>query len=230
MPYTLTKGLLWFVLALVLGVVLGWLLRSIRATRQLRAARHARHDAAELERLRARVAALEPRVGHGELPEQLPEDAIDSGTEAAIDGRVPADPPQAEADLPSTAERPGELAAEIPSGQIPSGESIEPPGAFGDEPVDPPTAAPDAPSGDDLTEVDGIDADVAELCHSIGIVTWADLAGTEVSLLRTMLADAGAGFADRDPSTWPPQAELLATGRRAELARFVERGGGELPE
>ena len=203
MPYTLTKGLLWFLIALVLGIVLGWLLRSIRATRQLRAARHARHDAAELERLRARLAVLEPLVGQqlsDTATDGLPEDAVDSGAEAAIDGRVPTDPP------PEAA--------------------LEPvPGASDPVPDDPRTAA-----GDALTEIDGIDGDVAELCRSIGVVTWADLAGTEVSLLRTMLADAGPAYADRDPSTWPSQAELLASGRRAELARFVERGGGESAE
>ena len=49
------------------------------------------------------------------------------------------------------------------------------------------------------------------LCHGIGIRTWADLAATEVSLLRTMLDDAGARLKNSDPSTWPQQAGLLAT-------------------
>lgn len=209
MPYTLTKGLLWFAIALVVGIVIGWLLRSIRATRQLRAARHARHDAAELERARARLAVLEPLVGQHAPTAALPDDAVDSGAEAAIDGRVPSDP------LPTERAEPAEHAAPTGAEQVRSDVGLgEPAGAH----------------GDDLTEIDGIDADVAALCGNIGITTWAELAATEPSLLRTMLADAGPTLAGRDPETWPAQAALLAAGRRAELARFVERGGGEPEE
>ena len=35
MPYTLMKGLGWFLIALVLGIVIGWLLRSVVAKRQV---------------------------------------------------------------------------------------------------------------------------------------------------------------------------------------------------
>jgi hypothetical protein len=46
MPYTLMKGLAWFSIALALGITVGWLLRSVTASRQI-------------TRLRARVAELE---------------------------------------------------------------------------------------------------------------------------------------------------------------------------
>ena len=72
MPYTLVKGLVWVVLALLLGGVLGWLLRSLRSRRQIARARAAAAvgigaphagppsaDASELERLRIRLAELE---------------------------------------------------------------------------------------------------------------------------------------------------------------------------
>ena len=73
MPYTLVKGLVWVVLALLLGVVIGWLLRSLRSKRQIAKARAPRtpgspielersNDATELERLRIRLAELEPIV------------------------------------------------------------------------------------------------------------------------------------------------------------------------
>jgi predicted flap endonuclease-1-like 5' DNA nuclease len=62
MPYTLMKGLGWFVAALVIGMVIGWLIRSVTARRQVAKARTQHPDAVELERLRGRVANLEPVV------------------------------------------------------------------------------------------------------------------------------------------------------------------------
>jgi predicted flap endonuclease-1-like 5' DNA nuclease len=62
MPYTLMKGLGWFLAALVLGIVIGWLIRSVTARRQVAKARLQHVDAVELERLRGRVANLEPVV------------------------------------------------------------------------------------------------------------------------------------------------------------------------
>jgi predicted flap endonuclease-1-like 5' DNA nuclease len=75
MPYTLVKGLVWVVLALLIGGVLGWLLRSLRSRRQVARARAAAaaeigsphaglppEVTSELERLRIRVAELEPIV------------------------------------------------------------------------------------------------------------------------------------------------------------------------
>src|SRR4026209_2324807 len=70
MPYTLVMGLLWVVLALLLGAVIGWLLRSVRSRRQIGKVRAAAGpnaprssgERAELERLRIRLAELEPVV------------------------------------------------------------------------------------------------------------------------------------------------------------------------
>ena len=80
---------------------------------------------------------------------------------------------------------------------------------------------------DDLKVVDGIGPKIESLCHGIGIVTWFDLSTTEVSLLRTMLADAGSRFRVHDPSTWPEQAALLAAGRWADFKALTDglRGG-----
>ena len=236
MPYTLTKGLLWFLIALVLGVVIGWLLRSIRATRQVRLARHARHDSVELEHLRGRLANLEPLVtenarlrselqavtGVAPAPSEvaaLPEDATDTGAEAAIDARVPVDEPDAPAPAPDAA------------AHVPSGEPVEPAEAFAvpddDTAPDVAATAPDgAPELDDLTAIVGIDAAIADLCRKIGIQTWADLAGTEVSLLRTMLADAGPHAAAVAPDAWPEQAALLAAGRWDDFRALAARLAG----
>lgn len=70
MPYTLVKGLVWVVLALLLGGVIGWLLRTVRSRRQIAKARAASGphgpltstERAELDQLRIRLAELEPIV------------------------------------------------------------------------------------------------------------------------------------------------------------------------
>ena len=158
MPYTLSMGLLWFGLALVVGLVLGVALRSVTARRQVADARSGATDRAELDRLRERVSELES--------------ALDAALATATDlaGGV-TDEPQVEAGV------------EV----------------------------------DDLTVVEGLGPGVRELCHGIGILTWADLAETEPSLLRTMLDDAGARFQVHDPTTWPAQARLLAERRWDEF-------------
>jgi predicted flap endonuclease-1-like 5' DNA nuclease len=61
MPYTLTVVLWWYLLALALGLALGWVLRSASAKRQIERARRRQHaeDAAEIEELRERTSRLE---------------------------------------------------------------------------------------------------------------------------------------------------------------------------
>ena len=62
MPYTLMKGLGWFAAAFVLGIVIGWLLRAVSAKRQVARARANQVDMIEMERMRGRIANLEPVV------------------------------------------------------------------------------------------------------------------------------------------------------------------------
>jgi predicted flap endonuclease-1-like 5' DNA nuclease len=168
MPYTLSMGLLWFALALVLGMIIGVALRSVSVRRQVGVAREAAVDRDELEHLRARVAELEAAAA----------DAAESGRET-----------------PSSSSAPAVSAAEEPRGS-----RVEP---------------------DDLTMIEGLGPGVCELCHGIGILTFADLADTEVSLLRTLLADAGARYQVHDPTTWPAQAQLLAEGRWDEFRELA---------
>jgi predicted flap endonuclease-1-like 5' DNA nuclease len=254
MPYTLTKGLLWFLLALLIGIVIGWLLRSIRATSQLRAMRAARHDSAELERLRGRVANLEPAVAErdrlrAELAERTRATSALAGS-AAVVPEAPARGTDAEpgatpgAAAPDAAEvgavdvghdtETAGVAAVTPGTDDAAGAAPEPTSAPGAT-MPGRASAPDLSTAvlggrielDDLTAIEGIDPEIAVLCHSIGVTTWADLADTEVSLLRTMLADAGPRFATNEPDTWPQQARLLATGRWDEFRSLVstlERG------
>jgi predicted flap endonuclease-1-like 5' DNA nuclease len=182
MPYTLSMALLWVSLAVLLGIVIGWLMRSVVAKRQIERARSNHLDNVELERLRTRVAELEPvTVERDRLRDEL-EACRSAGADTAPVDTAPVDT------------------------------GVEP---------DP---DPDGPfTRDDLTAVEGIGPNIAELCTGIGIQTWHDLAQTEVSLLRTMLDDAGPRFKSHDPSTWPEQAALLAAGRWAEFQELTAR-------
>ncbi len=202
MPYTLVKGLAWVVLALLVGGVIGWLLRNLTSRRQIARARTAAGAAspdvtlaaeAELERLQIRLAELEPIV--------VERDRLRAELDSVRHGQA------------STDRSLGATRAGLPV-------ALEPP-------PNPDVASATAVLGraialDDLRVVVGISPAIESLCHGIGIRTWWDLATIETSLLRTMLRDAGASFAAADPSSWPEQATLLSEGRWTEFKALAE--------
>jgi predicted flap endonuclease-1-like 5' DNA nuclease len=214
MPYTLMKGLAWILLALLLGIVIGWLLRSVVAKRQVARARNHHVDTVEMERLRGRVANLEPIIAERDrLRADL--DAARRGTATHAAGGAPAEGGEVPA-----------VAAAL-SGGLDA--VVAPAARAAPAPPDVSTAA--AVLGrsialDDLKAVEGVGPKIEELCNGIGIRTWFDLATTEVSLLRTMLADAGPRFRTHDPGTWPEQARLLAEGRWSDFKTLVDGLGG----
>jgi predicted flap endonuclease-1-like 5' DNA nuclease/outer membrane murein-binding lipoprotein Lpp len=63
---------------------------------------------------------------------------------------------------------------------------------------------------DDLTVVEGIGPKIQELLFQYGIFTYGQLANTDVSRLKEILATAGPQLAMHDPGTWPSQANLAA--------------------
>lgn len=197
MPYTLSMGLLWVALAVVLGVAMGWLMRSVVAKRQIERARSNHLDNVELERLRARVAELEPGVVERD---QLRAELDD------VRAELDACRSEAASGIPPVVAGPTDTSSAVDAADVSAAAVLG-------RPVDP----------DDLTVIEGIGPKIAELCVGIGIVTWRDLAQTEVSLLRTMLHDAGPRFRSHDPSTWPEQASLLADGRWADFRALTEQ-------
>ncbi len=209
MPYTLVKGLAWVVLALVLGGVIGWMLRSVRSRRQMAKARAAmgpnaplaNAERAELEQLRIRLAELEPIV--------VERDRLRAELEPIVVERA-----RVRAAIESVR----------PSPMDPDQRS---PGHGVDPPPTPDVAAAAAVLGreielDDLRVVVGVGPAIESLCRRIGIRTWWDLATTEPSLLRTMLAEARPGLAVDDSASWPLQARLLAEGRWVEFKALTE--------
>ncbi len=74
--------------------------------------------------------------------------------------------------------------------------------ADADEPVEP----------DDLRKIEGIGPKISDILNESGILTYAQLAGTDVEDLRLILADAGSRFRLADPTSWPQQAQFAADG------------------
>lgn len=109
--------------------------------------------------------------------------------------------------------------------------------AGGGGPVAAPPPRPDLEAGeavlgaplrfDDLTVIEGIGPQIAQLCVARGIDSWWVMANTDPDRLRRMLAAAGPRFQVHDPSSWPEQGRLLATGDWAGFQRLTHalRGG-----
>lgn len=85
------------------------------------------------------------------------------------------------------------------------------------------TAAPIQP--DDLEIVEGIGPKIAGMLKAHGIVTFAQLAATDVAVLQKIMLEANLRIAD--PGTWPEQARLAAEGKFEELQKLQDslRGG-----
>ncbi len=75
-----------------------------------------------------------------------------------------------------------------------------------------PAAAPRASRSKDLELVEGIGPKIAELLINHDIHDLADLAAVPVERLREILGAAGRRFRLADPTTWPEQARLGASG------------------
>lgn len=78
---------------------------------------------------------------------------------------------------------------------------------------------------DNLEIVEGIGPKIASLLKDAGIVTFKQLAETEVNKLEKILEEANLRIAD--PASWPEQAALAAAGKMAELETLQDslKGG-----
>jgi DNA-directed RNA polymerase subunit beta' len=86
-----------------------------------------------------------------------------------------------------------------------------------------------AQGSDDLTLIEGIGPKIAELLMDAGIDSFATLSGTHPEKIKRLLEENGLG--GHDPSTWPDQAQLAASGDWDKLREW--QGllvGGRLPE
>jgi predicted flap endonuclease-1-like 5' DNA nuclease len=207
-PYTLAKFFLWGLLMALAGGIVGWLLRSLKARVELARARGASTDPSEVERLRGRLANLEPVVA--ERDRLRMELADIRGSSAGALG------------FSTTAETPI-----IPSKDV---EPLAPTGPAEVGPLDLDAAKKIIGKkiiADDLTVIEGIGPKIARLCAGIGVTTWSQLAETEVEVLQSMLDAAGSRFQMHKPASWPQQAALLDTGQWAEFKAFTAALAGD---
>ena len=187
MPYTLTAGLLWYSGALLLGLILGWLLRSTSAIRQVSRARRTERAAVqqELSDLKARADAEEElrldrnRLRHDNelLREQLVSRSVQTGGASTAEND---DGEQVASSTPDLEEGARVLGRRL--------------------------------STDDLQVINGIGPVIEGLLNGVGIHSWSDLAAADIDMLASTLADAGSRFVRYDPSTWPEQARALSAG------------------
>ncbi len=75
---------------------------------------------------------------------------------------------------------------------------------------------------DDLTAIEGIGSKIANLMIADGITTFAQLASAKMINIESILKAAGSRYSMANPSTWPEQASLLATGDYAGFEKLAE--------
>ena len=199
MPYTLAKFFIWGLLMAFAGGIVGWLLRSLKARTNGTAAQRSTIDESEVDRLRGRLANLEPVVAERdrlrmELADVRGSSAGALGFSSTPEISIIPDAHADAADVPSRAERDVAAAAAVIGKKI---------------------------TLDDLTVVEGIGPKIAELCGGIGITTWQQLADADVADLQSMLDAAGSRFQVHRPASWPQQASLLTSGKWDDFADFT---------
>jgi len=81
---------------------------------------------------------------------------------------------------------------------------------------------------DDLRKVEGIGPKIAAIFQENGITTFEALSKTSVENLSEILSAAGGTYASKNPSTWPQQAELAASGKWDALKKLQDELNGGL--
>jgi predicted flap endonuclease-1-like 5' DNA nuclease len=221
--YTLAKFFVWGLGFAIIGGVIGWLLRSVRCTTEVAAARATTVDEAEAQRLRNRVANLEPVVADRDQLRlkitELEAELRASWAPAAVaplsaGGVLVADPEVAvESPEPVVAEP----VDEVPVVQGFAGLSLR---------HDPEAAVAvlgKRIAADDLKIVEGIGPALEGVLHAGGITTWVQLANAEPDEIRRVLTAADDRHRMHDPSSWPRQARLAAIGEWEALRDLQER-------
>ena len=91
--------------------------------------------------------------------------------------------------------------------------------------------AAEAPTGqkDDLKKIEGIGPKIAEILNNAGVMTFADLAGTDADKIKSILEEAGPRYKAHDPTTWPAQSKMAADGEWDKLKAWQdELDGGKI--
>lgn len=86
-----------------------------------------------------------------------------------------------------------------------------------------PLTAAELEAPDDLLIVEGIGPVISGLLNKNGIYSFAQLAGTSIESLRSILDAGGTRFRIADPETWPAQAVLARDGNWDALKALQDR-------
>jgi predicted flap endonuclease-1-like 5' DNA nuclease len=92
------------------------------------------------------------------------------------------------------------------------------------ESAEEPPSAPTQP--EKLSKIEGIGPKVMQVLHDSGILTFAQLAQTDVDRLREILQEAGPRYKMMDPESWPEQAGLAANGNWDALQKLQDELDG----
>lgn len=79
---------------------------------------------------------------------------------------------------------------------------------------------------DNLKKIEGIGPKIEKLLNAKEIFTFAQLAKTDLAVLKEVLTEAGSRFKMHDPSTWAEQATLAANGEMEKLAKLQDELDG----
>jgi len=79
---------------------------------------------------------------------------------------------------------------------------------------------------DDLKVVEGIGPKIEQLLFAAEIYTWDDLSKTEVSIIQTILDNAGPNYKVHNPESWPFQAKLASENKWDELNKWQDEHKG----
>ncbi len=227
MFYTLVTFALWLVGAALIGAVMGWLLRGLRAS----AADQTVELSQEIERLRGRVVELDGLTAERDrLTAELEQQRAvvpDAGLVAAL-VTVRSERDELAVTLAQQSTWVGELRVRLWNAEARMRDLqavVDANAAHGAPPK------PDLIEGskhlgvpveyNDFTMVEGIGPRIAQLLHERGLTTWWALANSDVELLRSVLVEAGPKFQIHDPRAWPQQARLLASGQWDKFATLA---------
>lgn len=82
---------------------------------------------------------------------------------------------------------------------------------------------PETEEADDLTKIEGIGKKINELLAAENITSFKALSKLSAKELKNILETAGNKFAMHNPTSWPKQAKLAATGKWDELEELQKK-------
>jgi predicted flap endonuclease-1-like 5' DNA nuclease len=118
-----------------------------------------------------------------------------------------------------------EVVREVPVGMVKEIEVVQQPpqgAGNGERAIASEKLLKDEPK-DDLKVVEGIGPAIETLLNGAGIYTFEQLAALPANDLWKILEAGGSRFKMHDPTTWPLQAELAASGNWKELSEWQNR-------